>query len=52
MYYRQEWFARYARQRGLVFEVASQKKANNYGNSAWRFMFYFEKPAAPALLAA
>ena len=50
MYYRQEWFARYARQRGLVFEVASQKKANNYGNSAWRFMYYFQKPE-PALAA-
>jgi len=45
LYYRPEWFARYARERGLAFEVASQKKANNYGNSAWRFMFYFEKPA-------
>ncbi len=50
-YYRREWFVRYARKRGLVYEVASQKKANSYGNSAWRFMFYFEKPAA-ALAAA
>jgi SAM-dependent methyltransferase len=44
LYYDRSRFECYARDRRLAFEIIDQKKANSYGNSAWRFMFYFEKP--------